>query len=79
MTSVTVDKEFIEELVDLKLQYIHDEINKILKKWNINSAILFIEQTKKGIIEEGEDDAITLTNLLDQREELFTLKAKWNK
>lgn len=79
MTQVSVEKVFLEELVDLKLQYLHEEIEKILKKWKIKSATDFLTQTKNGTIEEGEDDAITLTHLIDQREELFNMKIKWNK
>ena len=71
-------KDLLDDLVDLKLQYLLDEIEKILNKWQIKSATEFLEQTHDGTIEEGEDDAITLTHLLDQREELFQLKAQWN-
>lgn len=69
-------KDLLDDLVDLKLQYLLDEIEKILNKWQIKSATEFLEQTRDGTIEEGEDDAITLTHLLDQREELFQLKAQ---
>jgi len=77
MTTIPVKKELLEELVDLKLTYLNDEIDKILFKWKYESASKFLQDAKDGTIEEAEDDAITLRHLLDQREELYDLKKKW--
>lgn len=77
MTTIPVEKELLEELVDLKLQYLNDEIDRILTKWEYESALKFVQNAKDGTIEEGEDDAITLKHLLDQKEELFNFKKVW--
>lgn len=78
MTTITVEKELLEELVDLKLKFLYDEIEKILSKWHCDSSSKFLQDARNGTIEEAEDDAITLTHLIDQREELFSLKRSWN-
>lgn len=65
-------------MVDLKLNFLNNEIDKILSKWNHESASKIIQDARDGTIEEAEDDAITLRHLLDQREELFHLKKEWN-
>ena len=78
MTTVSVKKELLEELVDLKLQYLRDEIDKILSRWKYSSSKEFLQHARDGTIEEAEDDAITLIHLIDQREELMKLKADWD-
>ena len=78
MTTIPVKKELLEELVDLKMKYLHDEVDKILQKWNYDLPTKFLNNAKDGTLEEAEDDAITLKHLLDQREELLLLKKNWN-
>ncbi|MGQ4874788.1 MAG: hypothetical protein ACP6IY_12030 [Promethearchaeia archaeon] len=78
MTTIPVKKELLEELVDLKLEYLSKEIDKILRKWSYESPDKFLQDAKDGTIEEAEDDAITLKHLIDQREELFNYKREWN-
>jgi len=78
MTVISVDKEFLEDLVDLKLKFLNDESEKILTKWNYQIPSKFLKDAADGTIEEAEDDAITLRHLIDQREELLKLKASWN-
>ena len=78
MTVISVDKEFLMELIDLKLKTLLDEIQTILNKWNYNSIDKFLADAKDGSLEEAEDDAVCLRNLVDKREELFQLKYKWN-
>jgi len=78
MTTIPVKKELLEELVDLKMKYLYDEVEKVLQKWNYNLPTKFLHDAKDGIIEEAEDDAITLKHLQDQREELLLLKKNWN-
>jgi len=78
MTSIRVEKELLEELVDLKLKFLYEEIDKILSKWEYEEPSKFLKDAKDGTVEEAEDDAITLRHLLDQREELFSLKKEWN-
>jgi len=78
LTSVSIDRALAEELVDMKLNYLQDEIQKILDKWHYSSATRFINDSKDGTITEAEDDAITLRHLLDQRDSLFKIKEKWS-
>jgi len=78
MTTIPVKKELLEELIDLKLEFLYNEIDKILNKWNYQSPTKFLQDAKDGTIEEAEDDAITLKHLIDQREELFEYKRDWD-
>jgi hypothetical protein len=78
MTSIPVEKELLEELIDFKLRFLYEEIDKILNKWKYEESSKFLQDARDGTIEEAEDDAITLRHLLDQREELLTLKKDWN-
>ena len=77
MATISIKKEVVEDLVDFKLRFITSEINRILVKWNRNSIDQFLEDARAGILEESEDDAIDLSNLVDQRDELYELKAGW--
>lgn len=78
MTSIPVEKELLEELIDFKLRFLYEEIDKILNKWKYEESSKFLQDARDGTIEEAEDDAITLRHLLDQREELLALKKEWN-
>ena len=77
MDLVTLNRELAEDLIDTKLNIINIDIEQILSRWNYTSADKFVEDARKGIIEEAEDDAITLRHLLEQREILFKLKGSW--
>jgi hypothetical protein len=33
MTSIPVEKDLLEELIDFKLSFLYEEIDKILNKW----------------------------------------------
>ena len=78
MASVSIEKSLAIDLVNTKLSSIVFEINNILKKWNYDDPKKFISDAKEGILEESEDDAISLRNLLDIRGELFNLRKKWD-
>jgi hypothetical protein len=78
MTQVSVDKVLAEELVDLKLQQLAQEIANILLKWEYKTVDKFLKDAENGTLAEAEMDAISMTNLIDQREELFRLKLSWN-
>lgn len=78
MTSIPVEKELLEELIDFKLSFLHDEIDKILNKWKYEDSSKFLQDARDGTIEETEDDAITLRQFLHERDELLTLKLKLN-
>lgn len=77
MTSIPVEKELLEELIDFKLKFLYEEIEKILNKWKYEDSSKFLQDARDGTIEEAEDDAITLRHLIDQREELLALKKEW--
>ena len=77
MTTIPVKKEILDELVDFKLHFITNEINRILAKWNRKSIDQFLKDARAGNLEESEDDAIDLTNLVDQRDALHKMKAGW--
>ena len=78
MTRIPVEKELLEELIDFKLSFLYDEIDKILNKWKYEESSKFLQDARDGTIEEAEDDAITLRHLLDQREESLALKKNWS-
>ncbi len=78
MASVNLDKALAEELVDLKLHYLQEESKKILNLWGYESATQFLNNAKTGAIREAEEDAITLKQLIADREELLLLKSSWS-
>ncbi len=76
MTSVPVDKDVLVELIDFRLAFITTEINRILTKWKYKSIEKFLQDARKGVLEEAEDDAIDLTNLITMRDQLYKLKPR---
>ena len=78
MTTIPVDKELLEELIDLKLRFLHEEIDKILTRWKYKNPDKFLQDAKNGTIDEAESYAITLKQLLKEREDSFKLKSSWN-
>ena len=78
MTIIPVKKELLEELLDYKLRFLHDEIEKILSKWSYTNPDLFLQHARDGTIEEAEMDAITLRQLLKEREDSFKFRSEWN-
>ena len=72
-----MDKSIAEDLVNTKLSLIRERIDGILTTWNYKDVDLFLQDARTGTIEEAEMDAISLTNLLDQREKYFKLKELW--
>ena len=43
MTSIPVEKDLLEELIDLKLRFLYDEIDKILNKWKYDESSKFLQ------------------------------------
>ncbi|HME52033.1 MAG TPA: hypothetical protein VKM55_07435 [Candidatus Lokiarchaeia archaeon] len=78
MTQVSMNKALAENLINTKLGLLQEEIDQILAKWGYTDAAAFLKDTEQGIIKEAENDAIGLTNLIDQRENLFQTKKQWN-
>jgi hypothetical protein len=75
MTTVSIEKKLFEDLLDSKLAVISERINAILAKWHHDSIELFLAHAADGTIEEAEPDAISLTNLIDKRDQLYKIKA----
>ncbi len=74
MARVSVDINFMVDLINFKLNSLKKDIEKILKKWNYTSSIKFLNDAKNGILSEAEEDAIILINLQDQVEDLIQAK-----
>lgn len=68
MARVSVDADFIVDLIDFKLRFLKKEIEKILGKWNYESFSKFLDDSKDGTLCEAEEDAIILRNIQDQIE-----------
>ena len=68
--SVTLEKPLARELINFKLRYIVKEIDEILDRWNEKSIDSFLQKAKDGRLEEAENDAIELRQLLLEEEKL---------
>ncbi len=77
MTMVSIEKEILEDLINHKLHYLQEDIENILKKWNYTISEHFLEDVENGTIRNAEDDAIVLRNLLDEQENLLSLRNTW--
>ena len=75
---VTISKELFDDLLNCKLKQITDRINSILERWHYTSETQFLEDGRTGKMEEAESDAISLTNLLEKRSELYAYREKWS-
>lgn len=75
---IRVKRETLEELIDYKLRFLNREIDKILTKWDYTNPELFLQHARDGTIEEAEPDAITLRQLLKERDETYQMKQDWN-
>jgi hypothetical protein len=74
MARISVDMNFIKELVDFKLRSLKEEIERILLKWKYDSSTEFLQHAKDGTLSEAEEDAIILKNLQDEIETLSRKK-----
>ena len=79
MTMISVEKDFLIDLLDSKLHIIRQEMKKILDKWNYKSVDKFISDARSRSIEEAEDDAVCIRGLVFNQEKLLDHKKKWNK
>ncbi len=70
---VNLDKDVAEDLISYKLRNIQEHINEILKRWNENTASVFLEKAKNGTYSEAENDAIDLKQLLLEEKKLNKL------
>lgn len=76
MTTVSLDKSDAEDLITYKLRNIQREISKILDKWSETSIESFLEKSQIGKIEESENDAIDLKQLVHEQKKLQLLLEK---
>ena len=78
MVEISINKTILEDLVNSKLKILNDEIASMLDRWEHDDIPAFLEAARNGTIDDAEDDAICLRNLVDKRELLFQMKARWN-
>ncbi len=71
--SITLDKPLVKDLVNFKLNYLTKEINKILEHWEEDTIDSFLQKAKDGRLEEAENDAIELKQLMVEEEKLRKL------
>ena len=80
MTMISIEKDFLIDLLNSKLHIIRQEMKKILNKWNYKSVDKFISDVRSGSLEEAEDDAVCIRGLVYNQEKLLEYKKKkWNK
>lgn len=71
--SITLDKPLAMELINFKLNYLTKEINNILDHWKEDTIESFLQKAKDGRLEEAENDAIELKQLVAEEEKLRKL------
>ena len=77
MTICSIDQDLLEDLVDFKLRYLIIDIDEIIHEWGYRDAAKFLDDAKNGTLQEAEMDAISLRQLLADREKLEQLKEEW--
>jgi hypothetical protein len=78
MTTCSIDQELLDELIDFKLRHLLLDINDIIDKWGYADATKFINDARNGVLQEAEMDAISLRQLVHDREELERIKTGWH-
>ena len=73
MDIVKLPRDDAVRLITDKLREIDNRIQKILQRWNQPSTEVFLERTRTGDLEDAEIDAITLTNLIEERDRISHL------
>ena len=76
MSTIPMEKELAKDLVAFKLKRLRTLVQEILDRWNEESTTLFIEKVRKGIYENGENDAIELRQLLLEEKKLEEVEKK---
>lgn len=76
MTTVSLDKSDAKDLITYKLRNIQREISTILDKWSETSIDSFLEKSQLGKIEESENDAIDLKQLVYEQKKLQQMLEK---
>ncbi len=70
---VSMNFDVAKDLIDTKQEILRKSIQKILDKWGVTSTDELIVKTRSGELEEGEHDAIVITNYLDELKQLESL------
>ncbi|MGC9781228.1 MAG: hypothetical protein HZR80_18445 [Candidatus Heimdallarchaeota archaeon] len=73
---VSLKKEVAEELITYKLRRIQAIIEDILSRWKEKTIEEFLEKAKDGTLQEAENDAIELKQLVNEEEKLQNLLKK---
>jgi len=73
---VSLKKEVAEELITYKLRRIQSIIEETLTRWKEKSIEEFLQKAKEGILQEAENDAIELKQLVSEEEKLQNLLKK---
>ena len=76
--SITMDKSFAIDLVDSKLQFLKEEMRRIIDKWNYTDPQALLTDSKSGELKEAEDDAVSLKYLLKLIDDLYEVKNSWS-
>ena len=74
--TIELERDVAQNLIETRLIRIRKMIQKILNRWNNQSAKDFLEKSRKGQIPESENDAIDLHQLLLEEEKLTLLLKK---
>lgn len=74
MTTVSIDKNLFEELINTELNQISDQITQILHKWDYDSIEAFLTDNQNGNLSAADEDAAILVSLEAKRNELASLK-----
>ncbi len=73
MTTVSLERSVALNLINYKLRNIQKEISKILEKYSESSIDSFLEKSSSGEIDEAENDAIDLKQLVLEQQKLQKL------
>ncbi|MHA2253379.1 MAG: hypothetical protein ACXAD7_23685 [Candidatus Kariarchaeaceae archaeon] len=73
MATIEIEREVAHELALFKLRNIRKEVKQILEKWNTTSIEEFTEKARLGILEESENDAIDIKQLVAEEKKISDL------
>ena len=73
MTTVSLERSEALDLINFKLRSIQREISKILDKYSESTIDSFLEKSSSGEIDESENDAIDLKQLVYEQQKLQKL------
>lgn len=68
--SITLEKPLVLDLINFKLRYINNEKKIILDRWKEDNTDDFLQKARDGRLEEAENDAIELRQLLLEEDRL---------